>query len=295
MLINVLLAGICNTDLEITAGYLDFQGVLGHEFVGVVPEDPEGSFTGKRVVGSINIPCGECTFCREGIDNHCAHMKTIGINGKDGAFAEYLSLPRENIYLIPESISDEKAVFVEPLAAGVQIAQQVHLKPEDEVVVLGDGKLGLLAAFVLQAMSIDVKVIGKHNEKLKIAGSMGIETYLLGEYEKPVDVIVECTGSNSGLDAALSLVKPKGTIILKTTTTGKYKLDLSRIVINEIKIIGSRCGPFKPALNLIERNSFPLQDMIDSIFSIDDGIEAFRRAKESGVLKVLIKMGAGRK
>lgn len=290
VLIQVKLAGICNTDLEIMDGYLGFEGIPGHEFVGRVIYDPEAEFTGQRVVGSINIPCYECFTCNQGLSNHCLNMRALGIRNKDGAFAEYLTLPRENIYPLPEVVTDKMAVFIEPMAAAVEIPEKVHLRPTDEVIVLGDGKLGLLTAQVFWAMGFDVKVIGKHHEKLQIVKKLGIETFLPGELNRMVDVVVECTGSQSGVETALKIVRPEGKIVMKTTTVEKPSLDLSQVAVNEIKIIGSRCGPFAPTLRLLERHKFPLEEMIDSIFPLERGLAAFTRAKEKGVLKVLLEI-----
>ena len=292
VLIKVKMAGICNTDLEITAGYLDFNGTLGHEFVGVVKKDPAGNgeLVGERVVGSINIPCGECYLCERGIDNHCVNMKSIGMRGKDGAFAEYLTLARSNIHKVPPEISDKEAVLVEPLAAAMEIIEEQHIKPSDEVVILGDGKLGLSVARVLWGAAKDPKLIGKHKNKLAKVEDLGIDSYLLGEYSGHADVVVECTGSSSGLQTALKHIRPRGTIVLKTTTADLNDINMSRVAVDEINIVGSRCGPFAPTLKMMENNDLALEEMIDEIYDFENALDAFERAKESDSLKVLLRI-----
>src|SRR5436309_14694912 len=263
-LIRVLLAGICNTDLEITRGYLAFQGVLGHEFVGIVETVHEGRgasrpthLIGQRVVGEINAACHrpDCPYCQRGMPTHCPDRTTLGILNRDGAFAEYLTLPVENLHIVPDNVSDEEAVFVEPLAANFEILEQVHLKPTDIVVILGDGKMGQLAAQVLPLSGCEVMMVGKHEEKLALAARHGVRTFVLDdpqsfrlENRRRVDLVVECSGSAQGLELALRLVRPRGTIILKSTVADKSTLDLDPIVIDEIRVQGSRCGPFAWAL-----------------------------------------------
>ncbi len=288
VLIKVKSAGVCNTDLEIVAGYQGFEGVLGHEFVGTVISDEKGEFNGKRVVGSINIPCYNCDTCKQGFYNHCLNIKCLGIHKKDGAFAEYITLPRQNINLVPDQISDHEAVFVEPMAAALEISEKIHIKPSDEVVVLGDGKLGLITAMTLWAMGFDIKVIGKHQDKLSILEGMGIETFILGSFEKMVQVVIDCTGSSSGLEKALELVQAEGKIVLKTTVADNYSINLSKIAVNELKIIGSRCGPFEPTLRLLQRNRLPLEQMIEKVYKLEDGIKALDHAKQKGAMKVLL-------
>lgn len=290
VLIKVNLAGICNTDLEIVKGYLDFQGIIGHEFVGtVVDTNKNDELYGKRVVGSINLPCYHCSTCQQGLYNHCLNIKCLGIRGKDGAFAEYLTLKKENIYPVPAEITDREAVFLEPMAAAVEIIEQIHIRPTDKVLILGDGKLGLITAMVLQSVGLEVMVIGKHREKLAVLRDMDIQTFRPGEFCERVQVVIECTGSNSGLETALDLVQAEGKIILKTTVTEKNYINLSKAAVNELKIFGSRCGPFAPALRLLKRNNFPLEEMIDSVYRLDDGVTAVERASQKGVLKVLLK------
>ncbi|HZU68525.1 MAG TPA: alcohol dehydrogenase catalytic domain-containing protein [Ktedonobacteraceae bacterium] len=301
-LIRVLLAGICNTDLEITRGYLDFQGVLGHEFVGVVEEvyeAPGASLIGQRVVGEINAAChrSDCFYCRQNMPTHCPNRTTLGIVNRDGAFAEYLQLPLENLHIVPENVSNEEAVFVEPLAANFEILEQVHLKPTDSVIILGDGKMGQLAAQVLALSGCELIMLGKHEEKLALAAKRGIQTRLLAneqevalENRKRVDVVVECTGSTKGLEMALQLVRPRGTIVLKSTVADQSSLHLAPIVIDEIRVQGSRCGPFPPALRALSQKLVDVRPLISARYSLDDGLDAFRHAGEKGVLKVLLQM-----
>ncbi|MEC9488496.1 MAG: alcohol dehydrogenase catalytic domain-containing protein [Halanaerobium sp.] len=290
VLIKVLMAGICTTDLEIIQGYLNYTGIIGHEFVGEVVLDPKDEYTGKRVVGSINIPCNTCDYCQRGMEKHCRNLKQLGIRGKDGAFAEYMALPRQNIHSVPESISNLEAVLVEPMAAGVEIAEQLHIRPEDEVVILGDGKLGLVTAMALWSMGANVKLVGKHENKLIIAQQLGIPTCYPDEVDGEFKVVVECTGRPSGMSMAQSIVEPQGTIVVKTTIKEMPAFDLSEIAINEINILGSRCGPFEPTLRLIERNELPLEELVERVFSLEEWKEAISTARKKGVLKVVFRM-----
>ena len=305
-LIKVLQAGICNTDLEITRGYQAFQGVLGHEFVGIVEAVHEGPgashqtyLIGKRVVGEINAACHrtDCAYCQQNMFTHCPNRTTLGIVNRDGAFAEYLTLPVANLHLVPDNVSDEEAVFVEPLAANFEILEQVHVKPTDSVVMLGDGKLGQLAAQVLALSGCEVMMVGKHEEKLALAEKRGVHTYVLDdatrftlENRRRVDVVVECSGSAQGLEMALRLVKPRGTLILKSTVADKSTLHLAQIVVDEIRIQGSRCGPFAPAIRALSQRTVDIHPLISAHFSLDDGIAAFEHAARSGVLKVLVRI-----
>jgi threonine dehydrogenase-like Zn-dependent dehydrogenase len=305
-LIRVVLAGICNTDLEITRGYLAFHGVLGHEFVGIVEAVYEGPgastptyLVGKRVVGEINAAChrADCAYCQQSMFTHCPNRTTLGIFNRDGAFAEYLTLPVANLHLVPDNISDEEAVFVEPLAANFEMLEQVHLKPTDSVVILGDGKMGQLAAQVLALSGCEVMMVGKHEEKLALAEKRGVHTYVLAdatsftlENRRRVDVVVECSGSAQGLDLAIRLVRPRGTIILKSTVSNKSTLHLAPIVIDEIRVQGSRCGPFAPAIRALSQKTVDIRPLISAHYSLDNGISAFERAAQKGVLKVLVKV-----
>jgi threonine dehydrogenase-like Zn-dependent dehydrogenase len=289
-LVKVTRAGICNTDLEITKGYMGFQGIPGHEFVGIVEECNKKNIVGKRVVGEINVGCGACLFCKNQMQNHCPKRSVLGIVNKDGAFADYVTLPVNNLHFVPDSVSDDEAVFTEPLAAAFEIMEQVSIGPRDRVCVLGDGKLGLLVAQALSTTDCRLVIVGHHRENLSIMEEIGIKTRLSFSFEESgFDVVVDCTGSRSGIESAMKIAKPGGKIVLKTTVTKKSSLDLNRIVINELSVIGSRCGPFKPAIDAIKSRSVDLYPLISDTFSIDDGIRAFQLASGKGVLKVILK------
>ena len=290
-LIRVTHAGICNTDLEITKGYMEFHGILGHEFVGVITECDQKSVIGNRVVGEINLGCGACSFCRNNNSSHCADRSLLGIMDKDGVFADYITLPLANLHTVPDHISDEEAVFTEPLAAAFEIFEQVNIKSSDRVCVLGDGKLGLLVSQALATSNCDLTVIGHYDEKLAILEKFGITTRLGSSDEEPeFDIVVECTGSRSGIDTALNIVRHKGKIILKTTVAKNDLFNLNQIVINEISLIGSRCGPFKPAIQAIKTGAIDLLPLISNTYPIDDGLKAIEYASKKGVIKVILKM-----
>ena len=290
-LIRVTHAGICNTDIEITKGYMKFRGILGHEFVGVIEQCDKKNAIGNRVVGEINLGCGVCSFCRNNNSSHCPHRSVLGIKDKNGVFADYITLPLANLHTVPDHISDEEAVFTEPLAAAFEIFKQVNIKSSDRVCVLGDGKLGLLVSQALAASNCDLTVIGHYDDKLAILGKLGIKTILSSSYEEQgFDIVVECTGSRSGIDTALNIVRPKGKIILKTTVAEKDLFNLNHIVINEISLIGSRCGPFKPAIQAIKSGAVDVLPLISNIYSLDDGLEALKYASEKGVIKAILKM-----
>lgn len=294
-LIKVSLAGICNTDFEITKGYMGYKGILGHEFVGVVEEinDEDKSLLGKRVVAEISYGCHkpDCEWCNQGLVRHCPDRHTIGIWRKDGCFAEYITLPLEVLFEVPENVSNEQVVFVEPLAAACEILEQLHIQPIQKVLVQGDGKLGLTTALTLNAFNYDVTLVGKHQNKLDIAKAQGVKTILLDDLDvKPEwEVVVEATGSISGFETAMALTKPRGTLVLKSTVAGSKEFNLAPIVINEITVLGSRCGQFKPALRLLENNRIDFKSFISGIYSVDDAIEAFEKNKDKDTLKVLIK------
>ena len=294
-LIKVTLAGICNTDYEITKGYMGYNGILGHEFIGTVEEinDEDKSLLGKRVTAEISYGCNnpECEWCAVKNYRHCPDRHTLGIWRKDGCFAEYVTMPLNVLFEIPENVEDEQAVFVEPLAAACEITEQLHIQPIQRVVVLGDGKLGLTTALTLSAQGLDVTLIGKHQNKLDIAKNQGVKTQLLQDtkIENIYDVVVEATGSVSGFEASLSLVKPRGVLVLKSTIATGKELNLAPIVINEITVLGSRCGQFPPALNLLAKHRIDFKPFISAVYSIDDAIEAFEANKSKETLKVLIK------
>jgi threonine dehydrogenase-like Zn-dependent dehydrogenase len=305
-LIRVLCIGICNTDIEIIRGYMGFQGVLGHEFVGVVEEiygdnarKSYGHLLGKRIVGDINAACykPDCWYCQRGMSTHCPNRTTLGIVNRDGAFAEYLTLPVENLHSVPDNVNDEEAVFVEPLAANFEILEQMHLKPTDSVAILGDGKMGQLAAQVLTLIGCEVLMIGKHEEKLALAEKSGVQTYMLDnaqnfslEKGRRVDMVVECTGSEQGLTLALRLVRPRGTVVLKSTVAAQSTLHLAPIVIDEIRVQGSRCGPFEPALRALSQQRVNVLPLISARYTLDNGLAAFQYAEQKGVLKVLVQV-----
>jgi threonine dehydrogenase-like Zn-dependent dehydrogenase len=288
-LVKVHLAGICSTDLQILKGYMGFTGVPGHEFVGSVSEGPS-DWIGKRVVGEINFACGSCDYCRRDLGRHCPSRSVIGILNADGAFAEYLAVPAENLHAVPENISDEAAVFAEPLAAAFEILTQIQLDPGDEVLVLGDGKLGNLCAQVVRLTGAKVTALGKHADKLQLIKNAGVRTIDLSGWKPRVfDVVVEATGSASGFELALSAVRPRGTVILKSTIAGSHQLSLAPIVINEINVIGSRCGPFADALEALAAKRVSVTPLVEQIYSITDGVEALRQAGRTGARKILLR------
>ena len=289
-LIKVIRAGVCNTDLELTRGYYPYSGILGHEFVGVVETGPE-EFLNKRVVGEINASCGNCEFCQRGIKTHCLDRTVLGIVNRNGAFAEYLNLPIANLHLVPESVSTDAATFTEPLAAALEILDQINIGPNHRVLVVGDGKLGLLVAQAIATTGCEVLAIGRHKEKLQILEDCGIAVGSAdGIKSGSFDVAVECTGNPEGFAIALSALKARGTLVLKSTYAGKLTIDASRIVVDEIKLVGSRCGPFAPALELLAAGKILVLPMIQARFDLQDGVRAFDRAAQKGTLKVLINM-----
>ena len=291
-IIQVLQAGICSTDLHIVKGYMDFQGILGHEFVGVVEQaSNQSSLIGKRVVGEINAACRTCSTCRDGRPTHCPHRTTLGIYGRDGAFADFLSLPIENLFVLPDSVATEHAVFIEPLAAACEIPELILIKPTDRIIVIGDGKLGLLCAQVLALQGCEITLLGRHPKQLDWLSSKGIAvTSEAQDVSVDADVVVEATGSPEGLATATKLVRPRGTIVLKSTYHGQVSVNMTDLVINEISIIGSRCGPFAPALRLLAGEKVEVEPLVHSRFSLTDGVKAMEQAAQPGTLKVLLNM-----
>jgi len=288
-LVKVHLAGICSTDLQIFQGYMAFRGVPGHEFVGSVADGPP-ELIKKRVVGEINFACGGCDYCNRGLDRHCPSRSVMGILGADGAFAEFVSVPVPNLHVVPASVSDEEAVFTEPLAAAFEILEQVQLNPGDEVLVLGDGKLSFLCAQVLRLASANVALVGKHPDKLKLIKRSGVKTMLLSDWKpKQFDVVVEATGSPSGLQLAMGAVRPRGTLVLKTTIAGEHKVSLAPLVINEITVVGSRCGPFTPALDALREKSVSVTPLIEKVYPLSEGVEAIAHAGSPGARKILLQ------
>ncbi|MCK4738830.1 MAG: alcohol dehydrogenase catalytic domain-containing protein [Deltaproteobacteria bacterium] len=287
-LVRITLAGICATDLEIIKGYMDFKGVLGHEFTGVVEGPPRSKFLGKRVVGEINIGCGNCTLCKNGEKNHCPRRKVLGILNRDGAFAEFLTLPEANLHLIPVNLTDEEAVFTEPLASALEISKQIQIKKTDTICVLGDGRLGLLTAMALSFTGASICAIGRHPEKLALLKDYDIETQTNPERLNKFDITVDATGSSSGVGLALRLTKPRGTVVIKTTAHDRDEIDLNALVINEQTLVGSRCGPFDKAIEMLSSKKIDVNPLITKTFALSDGLSAIEFAASKGTLKVLI-------
>ena len=289
MLVRVLRAGVCQTDLQIVKGYHGFRGVLGHEFVGVALA---GSFEGQRVVGDINCSCWSCDTClRHHEPHHCPHRTVVGIVARDGAFADLLAIPERNLHAVPGSIDDDRAVFTEPVAAAFRIPEQIEIGRDDRIVVLGDGRLGNLCAQVLSRHSDHVVVVGKHRRKLAMIEALGIRTRLLEQPHetRSADIVVDCTGSATGLPTALTLVRPRGKVVLKTTVAAEHALSLAPVVVDEVTIVGSRCGPFDRALDALSRGLADVKPLISERFNLSDGVRALERAGEPGVLKVLLE------
>lgn len=290
-LIRLRLAGICNTDLELQRGYYGFRGVPGHEFVGEVVESDDPSLAGRRVTGEINIACGKCDWCARGLGRHCPRRSVLGILRRPGAFQEFFTLPERNLHLVPASVPDEHAVFTEPLAAACEILDQVRIPRGAPVAVLGDGKLGLLIAQVLHAHGAEAVLIGRHRQKLGIAAGAGIRTQLAGGTapRAAFDWVVEATGSSAGLAHAVGMARPRGTVILKSTVHEAVSIDSAPVVVNEITLVGSRCGRFEPALRLLRARRIHLDRMISGRFPLRDAPRAFERAAGAGALKVLLE------
>ena len=288
--IRLLYGGICNTDLELQRGYYGFLGTPGHEFVGEVIEAEDQNLLGKRVVGEINLACGTCTWCRRHLGRHCPNRSVLGIVKHPGAFREVLTLPEVNLRVLPKQIALEHAAFVEPVAAACEILEQVSIPAGTAVAVLGDGKLGLLVAQVLQANGARVHLFGRHKRKMAIAEKKGVH----GEVAKklPVadfDFVVDATGSADGLKQAIRMARPRGTVVMKSTVHGEVALDTAPAIVNEITLVGSRCGRFEPALNLLAANNINVADMISDVIKLGDAPRAFARAAERGILKVLLE------
>jgi threonine dehydrogenase-like Zn-dependent dehydrogenase len=291
-LIRVLLSGICNTDQEIARGYAGFNGTIGHEFVGVVEESDNRDLIGLRVVGEINAGCGKCELCRRGDPRHCATRTVLGIVGRDGAHAEFLQLPAANLLPVPENIPDEQAVFTEPLAAACGILERVSISKDDRIAVIGDGKLGLLCAQVVALTGAPVLLIGKHPEKLIIADRRGIETSTPQQALKrsqQFDIVVEASGAAAGFKLALNLLRPKGQLVLKSTFHGSTEIDAARIVVDEISIVGSRCGRFQPALDLLTKQAIDVDSLISEQYPLSKAVKAMSRAQTAGILKILLR------
>lgn len=293
-LVRVLKSGICNTDIEIVRGYAGFSGTIGHEFVGVVEESPDrGDLVGKRVVGEINAGCGKCAMCAAGDPRHCPERTVLGIKGRDGAHAEFLKLPSGNLVFVPDNVSNDQAVFAEPLAAAVGITEQVAVEKDTQVAVIGDGKLGLLCAMAMKLRSDNVTLIGRHASKLALAEKRNISGILSDDISilnKRFDIVIEASGSESGFASALDLVRPRGKIVLKSTFQGKPEWEAWRVVVDEISVVGSRCGRFEPAVELLAEGKVDVSDLISEEFRLSDGVRAMQAAQEKGVMKVLLDM-----
>ncbi len=287
-LIRVLLAGVCATDLELQQGYAGFKGILGHEFVGQVEAADDPNWLGKRVVGSINLGCGVCDTCVQQGPEHCATRRVLGIRGKAGAFAEYITLPMANLHAVVDSLSNEQAVFTEPLAAAVRVREQLTHVDYQKVVVLGPGRLGLLVGQVLRDAGKDVLMVGRSVGSLDLPRNMGLRALLVDQAPSGCAVVVDTTGNAQGLDSALGLVRARGTVVLKSSFIEPPKVDLSRVVVNEITLLGSRCGLFPQALELLEDQRVEVKPMIDQVFPLADVEQAFERAAMVGVRKVLL-------
>lgn len=289
-LLRVRQAGICSTDLEIVKGYMGFSGVLGHEFVAEVVSSPQRKLIGQRVVGEINVVCGRCDLCMAGLSNHCRNRSVLGILNHDGAFAELVRLPAANLYPLPDAIDDDAAVFIEPLAAAFQVLKQVKLDARKWVTVLGDGRLGLLVAQVLRDAGSPVRVIGKHHDKLALCERWSIRARPLADIvpRRDQDVVVDCTGSAAGFELAVQMLRPRGTLVLKSTAAQGKPLNLAPLVIDEIQVVGSRCGPFREAIRALAEKRIDVASLIHRRLKIDQGVEAMDLAGRPGVLKVLL-------
>jgi len=289
-LVRVLRAGICNTDLELLRGYYPYQGVLGHEFVGIVEQGPD-HLLNQRVVGEINATCGHCRYCLTGQSTHCENRTVLGIVNRNGAFAEYLALPVKNLHPVPDSVSTDAATFTEPIAAALEIQEQVTITPQTKVLVVGDGKLGQLVAQTLALTVCDLLAIGRHAEKLANLTAQNIATgFAEAVTDRAFDIAVECTGNPDGFAIARRALRPRGILVLKSTYANQLSLDISSIVVDEITLIGSRCGPFSKALKLLAENKIEVDNLIQARYSLNEGLAAFKHAQKRGVLKVLLEI-----
>jgi alcohol dehydrogenase len=293
-LLAVTLAGICGTDRQILQGYSGFRGIPGHEFVGEVVECDDAGWIGRRVVGEINVTCGSCEWCRRGLARHCQRRTVMGIINRPGAFAEFVALPAANLHEIPQEVPDEAAVFTEPLAAACEILEQMTIAPGTRVAVLGDGRLGLLVAQVLRHAQAQVTVIGRHDGKLSLARDWGMDVLHAGKQPIPAKsftVVVEATGSPQGLDQALRIVEPRGTVVMKSTFHEPARFDTAKLVVDEVTLLGSRCGNFPIAVDLLRSKDVTVQELVSRIFPLEAGLEAFQYLDQTPCLKVLLAPG----
>jgi threonine dehydrogenase-like Zn-dependent dehydrogenase len=287
-LIKVRCAGICNTDIELIKGYMGFSGILGHEFVGEVIAGSD-ALIGQRVVGEINVADGDCEFCKRGIPSQCVDRVTVGIDRHDGAFADHLALTVRNLHIVPDNVSDTAAVFVEPLAAALQVTEAVHISPRNRVVIIGAGKLGMLVAQILKLTGADISVVVRREKQARLLQKWGIPALERSELpDNSADVVVDCTGVADGFADALTLVKSRGVIVLKSTYVNLPQADLTRVVVDEIRVIGSRCGPFDSALRLLTANLVDVASLVEARYGLDDAIKAIDHASKKGVLKILL-------
>lgn len=289
-LVRVRLAGICGTDLELVRGYMTYRGVPGHEFVGEVVASPDNGLIGRRVAGEINAACGRCRSCIDGLGRHCPNRTVLGILGRDGAFAEYLTLPHSNLRPLPDSIADEAAVFVEPVAAAYEIFEQTFIRRDAKIAILGDGRLGAIVASVLKGEAYEPVVGGHHPEKLRRLAGFGLKAELEGGLRPGFDVVIDCTGSSAGFARAMELVRPRGTLVLKSTVGGSAALNLAPVVINEVTVIGSRCGRFEPAIEALASGRIDPRALIDGTYPIEDGVAAFKAAANPSNFKILLRL-----
>ncbi|MCB9435708.1 MAG: alcohol dehydrogenase catalytic domain-containing protein [Anaerolineales bacterium] len=289
VLIQLRLAGICSTDLALMRGYKDFHGMLGHEFVGEVISGPD-TWLGQRVVGEINIGCGVCDMCQRGLKSHCRQRRALGIFNYDGAFGDVFRLPVANLHRVPDSVSDRQAVFVEPLAAAAQILQQIHIQPQQRVVVIGLGRLGLLVVQVLAHTTAEVTGVVRHERQVALLRQWGINASRVEDVPlAQADVVVDCTGDVEGFHTALALVRPRGTLVLKSTYEGLSAVELTKVAVNEITVVGSRCGPFPVAIRLLAHSRIDVESMIDGVYLLEEASQALTHAGQSGTLKILLK------
>lgn len=291
-LVKVMAAGICHSDLEIFRGYMGFTGIPGHEFVGVVEQADDPDLVGLRVVGEINCACGACPICIDGKPEHCPNRTVLGLSGRNGAFAEYLTIPSANLHVVPDTLTLYSAVFVEPLAACFRITEQLHVSPDLGVAVLGDGKLGLLAAQVMRLSGCRLLAVGRHQHKLKILDRLGIRTAMESDQDldERFDMVIECTGRPQGFELARSLLDPAGILVQKSTYVENVTVDISKLVVDEIRVVGSRCGPFEPAIRALLRGLINVADLIDRRFPLEMGLQAFEYAVKEESLKVILEM-----
>lgn len=289
-LVRVRLSGICGTDLELARGYYPYAGVLGHEFVGEVVESSEPAWVGSRVVGEINDACGSCEPCRSGHLTHCEARTVLGIVARDGAHADYVRVPHANLHCVPEGVSDEAAVFTEPLAAALEVLEQVHIRPSDRVLLVGAGRLGQLVGRVLALTGAHVRAVARYERQVELLAVAGVACIAEEEVgQRRWDVVVEATGSPSGLDVARAALRPRGTLVLKSTYHGQVTLDLAPFVVDEITVVGSRCGPFAPALELLALGKIDPVPLIEARYPLASGVEAMEVAARSGAMKVLLE------